>query len=124
MNNKHLQILLYFFIVLILQSCGGITTTYHINRLNYGLDNKNIVKLMGKPAEKKIINENEKIYVYYIHSSVFDLFLNPERFPYIGFYPLNRTGKEFWIVLNNDELESSGYKNDIKIFNNFNNNAS
>lgn len=108
---KHKLVL--FMLVFFLPSCSGIVTYYQTKGLFYGQDSKSILKAFGSPAEKKIIGKNKEIYVYYVHSSIFDMLLNSERFPYIGFYPLNRTGKEFWIVMNGGQLESSGYAGDI-----------
>lgn len=120
MKNKVKGKIIYIFIMLLLQSCASsITTPYQINRIFYGQSEKSIIKTMGSPAERKIINEDEKIFVYYIHSTIFDLFFNIERFPYLGFYPINRTGKEFWIILKNNRLKSSGYVKDLNKYNGF-----
>ncbi len=108
---------LLFMFVFFLQSCFKVTTYHQTKKLYYNQDSIDIVKKLGSPTEKKIIDINKEIYVYYVYSSIFDLVLNIEKFPYIGFYPLNRTGKEFWIILNNEKLKSSGYAKDFgKIF--------
>lgn len=110
--------LLLFMFVFFLQSCSNITTLYQTKKLYYGQSSGDIVKKLGNPSEKKIINMSSEIYVYYVHSSIFDLFLNSEKFPYIGFYPFNRTGKEFWVVLNNGKLKTSGYVKDFGKYSN------
>lgn len=96
-----------------LQSCSSsINTTYNLSNLKYGISKKNVIDnvFKSKPAEKKIIDKDKEIYVYYIHSSLFELFLNIERFPYIGFYPINRTGREYWLLFDSEEgLIKSAY---------------
>ena len=91
---------------------------YSLNKLKYGLNKEEVVNNVfgSKPFEKKIVDSSKEIYVYYIHSSLFELFLNKEKFPYIGFYPLNRTGREYWLLFDNKEgLIKSAYAKEWNI---------
>ncbi|MBR2141386.1 MAG: hypothetical protein IJ853_03430 [Rickettsiales bacterium] len=100
------------FLVFLLQSCYSVNSNYSLNKLKYGLSEEEIRKnvFSCEPAEKNIVDETKVVYVYYIHSSIFDLIFNSERFPYIGFYPINRTGKEYWLLVDKkDGLIKSGY---------------
>ena len=108
-NNK---IITLFSLLITLTSCQTINTNYNLNKLKYGIDKDYIINnvFMSKPVGKKIIDENKEIYVYYIHLSIFDLFFSTSNFPYIGFYPINRTGKEYWLLIDNNKgLIKSGY---------------
>ena len=98
--------------MLFLQSCSpSICTTYSLNKLKYGLSKEEVVNSVfgSKPFEKKIVDGNKEIYVYYIHTSIVDLILT-KKFPYIGLYPLNRTGREYWLLFDDkDGLIKSAY---------------
>jgi hypothetical protein len=92
---------------------------YSLNKLSVNQNISEVNKILGGPAEKKIYGEYE-IFIYYIHSSIFDLFFNSARFPYIGPYPINRTGKEYWVVFKNSKLIASGFASDFDKYKNFN----
>lgn len=91
-------------------------TNVSINKLQYKQSMKDVVKIMGNPTERKVYYTKD-YFVYYIHRDIYDLFINTSKFPYIGFYPFMRTGKEFWVIFENNELVSFGnkenYKNDL-----------
>lgn len=103
------------FLLLFLTGCFPLTNI-SINKLYYKQPKNEVLKIMGNPSEKKIYYTKE-YYVYYIHRDIFDLFINTSKFPYFGIYPLLRTGKEFWIIFDNNELVSFGnkdnYRNDL-----------
>lgn len=101
------------FVLLFLTSCGGILSNYTINKLEYGQSQREVERLLSKPAEKRIVDENKEIYIYYVHDSILDLFLSP-RFPFIGFYPINRTGEEFWLLFEYNSLVKTSKRNDLK----------
>ena len=112
------RFLLVIISVTTLQSCSIIIHRQTTNKLEYGLAKEEVVKIIGSaPSEKKYFG-NKEVMVYYLHSSVFDLIFS-NKFPYIGFYPFNITGDEFWIVLKNGIVVSFGYaKNYGYLFNN------
>lgn len=114
-----LKFIIITLIISFLQSCSSsINTTYSLNNLRYGMSKNDVINniFKSKPTEKKIIGKDKEIYVYYIHSSLFELFLNKEKFPYIGFYPLNRTGREYWLLFDNKEgLIKSAYAKEWNI---------
>ena len=104
--------LIILFISLFLQSCSStINTNYSLNKLKYGLTKEEVINnvFKSKPTEKKIIDSNKEIYVYHIHTSIMDLILT-KKFPYIGLYPLSRTGREYWLLFDKkDGLVKSAY---------------
>ena len=61
---------------------------------------------MGKPSSTNIYYDKE-VFVYYIHDDFIDL-LFTNKFPFIGFYPLLRTGKKHVVVLEDGHLISHG----------------
>jgi hypothetical protein len=96
-----------------LASCVNIVHRHTTNELQLGKRREEVMAIMGgEPDEKKIYGSRE-VLVYYIHSSIFDLFTNGEKFPFVGFYPLFSTGREFWIILNNNRIEAFGYAKDF-----------
>ena len=105
------------FLILLFFVCGCFPlTNISTNKLHYKQSKNDVIKIMGNPTEKKIYYTKE-YYVYYLHRDIFDLFINTSKFPYLGFYPIMRTGKEFWVIFDNNELVSFGnkenYKNDL-----------
>lgn len=107
-----MKILLMLFL---LSGCFPLTNV-SINKLQYKQSKEEVTKIMGNPAEKKMYYTKD-YYVYYVHRDIFDLFITKSKFPYFGFYPFMRTGKEFWVVFDNNELVSFGnkenYSNDL-----------
>ena len=88
-------------------------TNISTNKLYHKQSKDEVLKIMGKPSEKRVYYTKE-YYVYYLHRDIYDLFLNKNKFPYVGFYPLLRTGKEFWVIFDNNELVSFGNKDNFK----------
>lgn len=88
--------------VLLLSSCA-LNTNYSLNKLHYGQTKSEVINIMSAPSSKRILDQNKEIYIYYIHDSILDLFLT-SKFPFIGFYPVNRTGKEIRLYFENNEL--------------------
>jgi hypothetical protein len=72
------------------------------------LASKQEVEAIFGPSEEKKFYQNREILVYYLHNSLFDMIFS-KNFPFIGFFPLIRTGKEFWIVLENEQVVAMGY---------------
>ena len=91
--------------IFMLSSCA-ITTNYSLNKLQYGQSKNDVIKAIGSPTSKRILGESNEVYIYYVHDSLFDLFLTA-RFPFIGFYPINRTGKEILLYFNDNKLVKS-----------------
>jgi hypothetical protein len=95
---------------LFLASCVG-NFNFALNDLKKSLSEKDVKSIIGDSSERKLYREKD-ILVYYIHNSVFDLFFS-KTFPYFGFFPFNRTGKEFWVVLKDDKVIAFGYATDF-----------
>jgi hypothetical protein len=94
-----------FFGVLLLTTVIGCTSVTHIhltNRLRNGIGKEEVVSTMGSEPAEKMAFGGKEVLVYYLHASVFDLIFNQKRLPYVGFYPLLQTGREYWIVLERD----------------------
>jgi len=107
-NMKYISVIFLLFI------CVGCTPKfiYSSNNLQKGLSKTDVVDSFGEPSERRIFNRND-VYVYYLHNSIFDLIFS-NKFPYIGFFPLNRTGKEYWIVFDeNGRLKYFGKSNEL-----------
>ena len=85
-----------------LSSCC-ILTNNATKKLYFNQSKEEVEQILGKPDAKAVFYSKE-YYVYYIHSDIYDLFLNRSKFPYIGIYPFLRTGKEFWVVFENNNL--------------------
>jgi hypothetical protein len=81
------------------------------NDLKKSMSEQEVETVMGKSEEKKVYY-NKNILVYYVHNSIFDMIFS-KNFPYIGFFPFNRTGKEFWIVLEDEGVVAFGYAGDF-----------
>ena len=96
---------------LFLNSCIGIIA-YSTNKLKTGQTSEEVIKNLGKPLEKKSLN-NIEYYVYFTHNNLFDFFTS-EKPPYIGFYPLIRSGKEYWVLLQNDIVIGFGNAKNFK----------
>lgn len=110
-----MKIVLALLILLNLTACFP-TTNYTTKKLYYKQPKEEVLKIMGKPFSKKAFYTKE-YYVYYIHNDIFDLIITTSKFPYFGFYPFMRTGKEFWIIFENEEIISFGnstnYRTDL-----------
>lgn len=107
--------IIIFVLLFLITSCSGIGINSSLIKLEYGMSKNEVINdvFKLKPTEKKIVDKDHEIYVYYIHSSLFDFFFNRERFPYVGFYPINRTGKEYWLMFNSKiGLVKSSYANE------------
>ena len=92
-------------------SCSVVTTN-SISKVHV-TDNRNeVIKKVGIPDIIKGYY-NKEILVYYVHSDIFDLFIS-SKFPYIGFYPLLRTGEEYWVILEDGKVASFGSAKNYK----------
>ena len=92
-------------LLLLISSCAP-TSKYSLNKLYYGQSKDDVVDIMGNAYTKRILDKDKEMYIYYVHDSVLDLILT-SRFPFIGFYPINRTGKEVYLYFENDRLIKS-----------------
>jgi hypothetical protein len=81
------------------------------NDLKKSMSEEEVKGIMGAVSEKKLYFD-KKILVYYVHSSVFDIVFS-KSFPYVGPFPFNRTGKEFWVVMENNVVIAFGYAGDF-----------
>ena len=66
-----------------------------------------VVEKIGSPYTKKAFY-NKEYMVYYVYDDVFDLFINQTKFPFVGFYPFLRTGKEYWVILEDNKVVAFG----------------
>ena len=91
-------------------------TSNSLNGIKVGDNRKHVIKVLGKPYTTKAYY-SKTFLVYYVHDSLFEIFSNIKKFPYIGFYPFLRTGKEYWVVLEGEEVvsfaDADNYKNNI-----------
>jgi hypothetical protein len=92
---------------MVLNGCFALTP-YSMKNLNVGMTRKEVRKIMGQPYSCAYGNGKEYD-SYYLHRGVFDLFLDT-NFPFVGFYPLRRTGKEHYVVYKKGKLVSYGKK--------------
>jgi len=87
-----------------------------LNKINVGNSEEDVVMVLGKPFTKKTYRDRTFM-VYYVHDSLADIFFSKDKFPYIGFFPLIRTGREYWIITEGNRVVSFGdatnYKNSI-----------
>ena len=97
-----MKYLLILTVGMLLSSCA-LNTNYSLNKLYYGQSKKEVIRIMNTPSSKRILDKNKEVYIYYLHDSILDLFLT-SRFPFVGFYPINRTGKEICLYFENNEL--------------------
>jgi hypothetical protein len=81
------------------------------NDLKKSMSEQEVFAIMGKSEEKKIYYD-KSILVYYVHNSIFELIYSKIP-PYIGFFPFNRTGREFWIIFEDDKVIAFGYSGDF-----------
>lgn len=98
MKNKMLILLSFLFV----SACFPLTG-YGLKEININDDKEQVIKKIGRPYTKKSFY-NKEYMVYYVYDDIFSLFFNIKRFPYVGFYPLLRTGEEYWIVLENNKV--------------------
>ena len=95
-----------FFVCLFCVGCLPLTSN-GFKDIHVDYSEQDVIKVLGKPSTK---NEfySKKYMIYYVHDSVFSLFFNKNNFPYVGFYPLLRTGTEYWVILDNNKVVAFG----------------
>ena len=98
-------------LLLLLTSCFPLHTKIS-NKLYYNQSSKDVLEKIGQPDFSQRYYSKE-IYGYYVHDSIFDLFINTKKFPWIGFYPFLRTGKEFYIILDDNKVVAYGLKSNF-----------
>ncbi len=98
-------------LLLLLTSCFPLHTKVS-NKLYYNQSSKDVIEKIGQPDFLQRYYSKE-IYGYYVHDSIFDLFINTKKFPWIGFYPFLRTGKEFYIILDDNKVVAYGLKSNF-----------
>ncbi|GMO56470.1 MAG: hypothetical protein Ta2D_01430 [Rickettsiales bacterium] len=97
----------YIFCFLLFVLCGCFPlTTRGISRVDIGDNKEQVIKKVGSPFYKMEYYTKQHL-VYYFYDDFFSLFF-ADKFPYIGFYPLLRTGTEYWIILDNNKVISHG----------------
>jgi outer membrane protein assembly factor BamE (lipoprotein component of BamABCDE complex) len=104
----------YFYLLsfLFLLACFPLTSN-SLNKIRVGDSREHVINVLGKQYTKKAYYSKTYL-VYYIHDSFFEIFFNSKEFPFIGFYPLIRTGKEYWVIIDNDKVVSFGNANNYK----------
>ena len=98
-------------LLLLLTSCFPLHTKVS-NKLYYNQSSNDVIEKIGQPDFSQRYYSKE-IYGYYVHDSIFDLFINTKKFPWIGFYPFLRTGKEFYIILDDNKVVAYGLKSNF-----------
>lgn len=102
MNKK----LMYTLMFLFLNACFPLTNN-SLKKISANDSKEQVIEVLGSPYTKKIYY-NKEFLVYYVHDDFFSLFFNSSEFPFVGFYPFLRTGTEYWVILENDKVVSSG----------------
>ena len=92
-----------------LNGCFALTP-YALNKVEIGMDRQELKRVMGKPYTTKFGNDKE-YQTFYLHRDIYDLFITQTKFPFIGIYPLMRTGQETYVVLENGRVISYGDRN-------------
>ncbi|MDR1495096.1 MAG: hypothetical protein LBI29_03635 [Rickettsiales bacterium] len=101
--------------VLAVVACANVNFIHLTKELRTGDTREEVVSAMGgNPAEQKA-SVRMDVLVYYLHASIFDLVFSQKRAPFVGFYPLLLTGREFWIVVDRgrDRTVAFGYAEDF-----------
>lgn len=91
--------------IFLITSCFP-STNRGLNKLRLNDSKYMVVKIMGKPSSTSIHYDKE-ILTYFIHDDFFDLIFS-SKFPFVGFYPLLRTGRKHWVILEKGHLISHG----------------
>lgn len=104
MKVRQFSLLLVLFFVL--SSCFPVTSN-SLKKININNTEEEVIRILGKPFSKKAYYTKEYL-VYYVHDSFFDVFFNKDQFPFIGFYPILRTGSEYWIIMDNGKVVAFG----------------
>jgi hypothetical protein len=96
---------------LVVVGCTNVSHVYLTNDLTTGSTRAEAISAMGSEPTRKMASAKMDVLVYYLHASVFDLVFSPQKAPFVGFYPLLRTGQEFWVVLDRarDKVVAFGY---------------
>lgn len=104
MRIRIVKLILLFFVSILLSSCFPLTSN-SLKKIHLNDSEKDVTNVLGKPFSKKAHYSKEQL-VYYIHDDFFSIFFNLKKFPFIGFYPLLRTGEEYWIVIEEGKVVS------------------
>lgn len=88
-------------VLLLLSSACFPLSPYALNHISRGMSMQEVQANFGSP-HSTLINGNLTILVYYLNDSVFSFFTS-SRFPFVGIYPLARTGTEYWLVFQHQE---------------------
>lgn len=98
----------YFFFIFIFLLTGCFPLTYNsIKKISVSDSKKEVQRILGKPYSKKAYY-NKDFFVYYIHEDFIDIFFTAKKFPFVGFYPILRTGNEYWIIFEDNKVASFG----------------
>jgi hypothetical protein len=104
--------IIIFFLLFFITACFP-STHRGLNQLQLNDSKTTVIKVMGKPSSTSILYDRE-VMVYYVHEDFADLIF-AKKFPFIGFYPLVRTGKKYWIVLQDNRLVAFGEASDKRV---------
>lgn len=98
----------YTFIALflLLTACFPLTEN-GLKKIDVQDTKEQVVDKIGNPYSKKAFY-NKEYMIYYVYDDIFDLFINQTKFPFVGFYPFLRTGKEYWIILEDNKVVAFG----------------
>jgi hypothetical protein len=80
-----------------------------LKSIEVGDSKSEVIDKIGKPYYKMEYYTKQHL-VYYMYDDLMSLFFTEDKFPYIGFYPLLRTGTEYWVIVEGDKVVSHGRK--------------
>lgn len=111
MKHTHKElvlVLLSIILIALMTSCSPLTP-YAMNDVKHNMTKQDVIARLGKPYSVKTVRDVEFL-TYFVHEDVLDLFLT-NRFPFILPYPFVRTGSEYWVILENDQVIGVGSGN-------------
>lgn len=104
MNGRRFSFLLL--LCLGLSSCFPLTSN-SFKKIKVDDTEERVIKVLGRPTSKRAYYSKEYM-IYYVHDDFFSIFFNMKQFPFVGFYPLLRTGQEYWVILEGGKVVAFG----------------
>lgn len=108
---KYNTILHYILLMALLTGCSLTKYPGRLKKLQTGMTVQEAVNIMGEPSAREII-KNNLVMVYHLYEDLYSHVFT-SKFPFIGFYPLSRTGSEYWLIFNDGILVAAGKKQDL-----------
>ena len=95
-----------FSVVFVFTLSGCAVTPYSIRHVEHDMTKEEVIKKVGKPYTIKSVRDVE-LMTYYLHEDLVDFFISP-KFPYFLPYPFIRTGHEYWVILEDNQVIAVG----------------